>query len=109
MAALSDLRDLRRDRGSVGLRPFKWPERGRHSAEFLEITARGVRATSAERLSPGDGIRIWLPGIGSLVASVTWVRGAEFGADFCGPSELRLLFLPSLRTRHRSLFQRLGR
>src|SRR5215210_5816789 len=109
MAALSDLIDMRPQGGRERLRPFRWHGRQGHSAEFLEISPRGVRGLTAERLSAGDKIQIWLPGIGALVVAVTWVRGAEFGADFCGPSDLRLLFLPSLRTRYQGQFQRLAR
>jgi len=105
MVALVDLLDLRHRAAAAprGFRPRRRSER--YSAEFLEITPRGVRATTAQRLSPGEKISIALPAIGPQVATVTWMRGSEFAADFCDPTDLRLLFVQRLHTRYRGWFE----
>lgn len=80
MVALSDLINLR-DR------------RRRETVQLLEISSLGFRALSAKAPLAGAAIRIEIPALGALDGRVTWAKDGEFGAEFCGVNDLRLLFL----------------
>lgn len=97
MAALSELFDPRRERRGI-------PRHYRSSAspprewqcddvQLIEISSSGFRASATGNVWPGEKIRIGIPGLGTKLAEVKWVRDSSFGAEFSSPADLRLLFL----------------
>ena len=94
MVALTDLIDLCRSRGATALEfPYGSNETQHHPAKILTMCSGGFDAWAATAPSVGEAIRIHIPAVGLVDARVTWRAGRQFGAEFCGATQLRLLFL----------------
>lgn len=60
---------------------------------LIELSSGGFWASAVEAPPAGDEIRIEIPAIGLVNARVVSSEDREFRAEFCGPTDLRLLFL----------------
>lgn len=95
MAALNDLFDPRRH---PRFRPAATGEMQMgdwncDSVELTEISSGGFRAVCEQAFAAGTVVRVSIPGFGFRTARVKWADGNAFGAEFCDPVDLRLLFL----------------
>ena len=67
------------------LHPNSWSS---IEARLLDCSAEGFRAACEARVRVGSSVRIELPGLGPVEATVSWCRGQEFGACFLQPIDL---------------------
>lgn len=95
MAALDDLFDPRRHArlGSSARGELRGGDWNCGSVELTEISSGGFRAICDEAFAVGSLVRVSIPGLGFRTARVKWSNHPTFGAEFCNPADLRLLFL----------------
>jgi hypothetical protein len=60
---------------------------------LIELSSGGFHASAAQAPSAGEEIRVDIPAIGPVNARVISADDREFRAEFCGATDLRLLFL----------------
>ena len=106
MVALADLVDLGGAFRSGKRRIAPACDQDRQPLRLIEISSAGFRACGPNPLMPGEAIRIDFPALGELNARVTWAKDHEFGAEFCGATDLRLLFLRKSSVECSSWFER---
>ena len=108
MAAPSDLFDPRREARrpmalAAELVASEWEC---HAIELVEISAGGFRARHSGQVAAHERIRVGIPALGAFDARVKWVYGPFFGAEFCSPADLRLLFLSGPLPRRETWLER---
>lgn len=95
MAAPDDLFDPRRDPRQRTALPteLQLGDWDCGSVELTEISSCGFRAACDRAFAPSTLVRVAIPGIGFRTARIRWTDGQTFGAEFCDPVDIRLLFL----------------
>lgn len=95
MSALNDVFDPRREprQAMSTMARMVSADWQAHTVELTEISASGFRAMHPACVRPGETVRVAIPGLGPKDARVTWATRGVFGAEFCSPADLRLLFL----------------
>ena len=78
------------------------------SIQLVEISAGGFRARHDDWFTPGEVVRIAVPGLGPVDARVKWCDGQAFGAEFVSRADLRLLFLGGPVTPRSTWLERLA-
>lgn len=108
MVALADLIEFGSSRrgGSRPRRISLSRRNRRRPAELLELSSRGFSALATRGPSVGERITIELPALGRLEARVTSATRHEFHAEFCGATDLRLLFVRKSLLGFSSWFER---
>ena len=81
-----DTERRKRERASVALETLMCDREGRtFGAQILNMSNGGLMATTEAPLCERDPIRIDLPTIGWLRATVVWVLGDRIGVEFRDP------------------------
>ncbi len=63
-----------------------------------DISLDGFRAEIGGHIPPQSIVRLFLPGIGMVIARIKWSKGGEVGGAFVNPvSPQRLMLIPGMR------------